>query len=208
MPLGKLILFEGVDGCGKSTQRDLAFDYFSKKYSERCLKLREPGSASASEDIRKILLHSDYKLAKEAELMLFEAARAQFVGEILKPALNNGKLIFCDRYYYSTIAYQGFGRGIKLEYIDYLNKVASQGIEPDITFIFDIPAEEIFKRMEKQDRIKDRIEREKQEFHEKVKEGYLYVGKNYKNCYIFDGTREIESLNKEVISLIEKKLII
>ena len=204
MPPGKLILFEGVDGCGKSTQRDLAYDFFSKKYS--CLKVREPGSVKAAEDIRKILLHSDYNLGKITELMLFEAARAQFVEEILKPSLIQGKIIFCDRYYYSTIAYQGFGRGIDLKDINYLNKVASQGIKPDLIFIFDIPAEEIFKRMKKQGRAKDRIEKEAKDFHAKVRKGYLFIGKKYPSIYLLDGTRSIEDLNKEILSAIKENL--
>lgn len=201
---GIFILFEGGESCGKTLQRDLCFDYLSSKYD--VIKMREPGSAPVSEGIREILLTSKKvkKMSPMTELMLYEAARAEFVSELLKPALEQHRLVLCDRFYYSTIAYQGFGRGIDLKTIELLNNIATQGIKPDIAFILDIPYEESQKRMEKAGKVKDRLEREKREFHERVRRGYLYIAENYPEAYLIDACRDVKIINKEIKSRIDR----
>jgi len=211
---GELILFEGVEACGKSTQRNWAHDYFAFIKGYDCIKTREPGTDEVSEGIRNLLLNPKYqgKVLPETELFLFEGSRAQFSNNILKPELEKGKIIFCDRFFYSTIAYQGFGRKLKdkkmigLDTIDDLNHIASQGITPDLTIIYDLSFEEMSKRMKKQERKLDRIEREKMEFHERVKEGYLFVGNHYPNVYVLDWTKSLGELHEETIQIIEEEL--
>lgn len=199
---GIFVLFEGGECCGKSTIQKRCFDYFSKDYD--AIKMREPGSAPVSEGIRNLLLNrSEMKMSNLTELFLFEAARAQFVEDILKPALEQKKLVLCDRFYYSTIAYQGFGRGIDLKVIESLNNIATQGIKPDLAFIFDIPYEETVRRMKNAWKSPDRIEKLGREFHEKVRQGYQYIAKNYPEAVLVDGFRGIEALTKETISSIE-----
>lgn len=201
---GILVLFEGGEACGKTLQRDLCLDYFSKKYDT--ISMREPGSAKASERIREILLDREMKdkLSPLTELLLFESSRAQFVSEILKPALEQKKLVLCDRFYYSTIAYQGFGRGIDLKTIELLNNTAAQGIKPDTAFIFDISYEESQARMAKAKKIKDRMEQEKKPFHDKVRQGYNYIAENYREAVLIDACRLPEEINKEIIARIEE----
>ncbi len=200
---GILVVFEGGEACGKTLQRDLCFDYFSKEYD--VVKMREPGSAKASERIREIVLDAEMKgkISTLTELLLFEAARAQFVEDILKPALKEKKLVLCDRFYYSTIAYQGFGKGVSLDTIEMLNNHSSQGIKPDLAFIFDIPYEESIKRMRDAGKTLDRIERLDKEFHEKVRKGYIYVTKTCSEALPIDGTRNPAEVNKEIITKIE-----
>lgn len=202
---GIFVLFEGGESCGKTTQKDLCFDYFSKKYD--AVKMREPGSAPVSEGIRDLLLnHPEMKISSLTELMLYEAARAQFVEDILKPALEQGKLILCDRFYYSTIAYQGFGRRIGLEKIEVLNEIASQGIKPDLAFIFDISYEESMKRKKKAGLSLDRIERMPREFHEQVRKGYLYISKKYPETYLIEESVDIAAANRMILKKIEEHI--
>jgi len=202
---GILVLFEGGECCGKSTIQKRCFDYFSNKYDSA--KMREPGTANVSEGIRKLLLDPEMDKSDMTELFLFEAARAQFVEEMLKPALEQGKLVLCDRFYYSTVAYQGFGRGIDLKKIESLNNIATQGIKPDIAFILDVPYEETIRRMKNAFKTPDRIERLGKEFHEKVREGYLYIAKNYPEAILVNAFRDIETIIKEVIGKTEEYIL-
>lgn len=202
---GILVLFEGGECCGKSTIQKRCFDYFSNKYNT--VKMREPGTANVSEGIRKLLLDPEMKMSDITELMLYESARAQFVEESLNPALEQCKLVLCDRSYYSTVAYQGFGRGIDLKTIESLNNIATQGIKPNIAFIFDIPYEEVIRRMKNAWKSPDRIERLGKEFHEKVREGYLYIAKNYPESILVNAFRDIETIIKEVIGKIEEYVL-
>jgi len=143
---GLLVSFEGIDKCGKSTQVELLKNLLSEK--DHPYKIfREPGSTSISEQIRRILLsHESSNMGDLCETLLYSAARAQLVGEKIIPALKDGFCVILDRYYHSTTAYQGYGRGIPLELINKVNAAASQGYAPDITFILDISPEEASKR--------------------------------------------------------------
>ena len=201
---GILVLFEGGECCGKSTIQKRCFDYFSKKYDS--VKMREPGTAKASERVRRILLDKKMKgkISALTEFLLYESSRAQFVSEILKPAIEQKKLVLCDRFYYSTLAYQGFGRGIDLKTVELLNGIASQGIKPDLAFIFDIPYEESQARMAKAGKKKDRIEQEAREFHEKVRKGYQYIAKNYREAVLIDAYHSPEYISRDIILKIEE----
>lgn len=199
---GILVVFEGGECSGKGTIQKKCFEYFSSKYET--VKMREPGSAPVSEGIRELLLnHPKMNISPMTELMLYEAARAQFVEDNLKPALQECKLVLCDRFYYSTIAYQGFGRAIDLKKIETLNSIAAQGIKPDIVFIFDVPYEEAMRRLKNSWKQKDRIEQEPKDFHEKVREGYLYIAKTCPEAVLIDATLNIKTIAKEIIGKIE-----
>jgi len=177
MGSGKLITFEGIEGCGKTTQRDMLANYLEGK-DFKVLRLREPGGVEISEKIRKVILDPETKseMYNLTELLLFSAARTQFTKEKLRPALKSGKVILQDRYYDSTNAYQGYGLGINLDVIDFLNKIATMGIRPNITFFLDIPVElGLAKTIKAEFGKKDRIERKSLNYHQKVREGYLEI---------------------------------
>jgi dTMP kinase len=167
---GKFITFEGSEGSGKSTHAKLLKDYLSKKGFSIIL-LREPGGTVISEELRKIILDPKNKSMTDiCEVLLYMAARAQLVKEVIKPALAKGKIIICDRFLDSTLAYQGFGGGVDLNLIKAIGKFSTLGIKPDLTFLLDIDTKEGLRRAGSN---KDRIEQKKLSYHKKVRQGYL-----------------------------------
>lgn len=170
---GKFITFEGSEGCGKSTQSRMLFDYFRAK-GKKVVYLREPGGVKVSEKIREILLNSKNIISPIAETLLYMAARAQVVEEIIKPALCAGKTIICDRFLDSTIAYQGYGLGINIKLIKSIGNFTTQGIKPDLTIFLDLPVKDGLKYRHS---CKDRIEQRSIGYHEKVRKGYLALAK-------------------------------
>ena len=171
---GRLITFEGAEGSGKSTQMDLAHQLL-KKNKISTLLLREPGGVKISEKIRKILLDcKNENMTDACEVLLYMAARAQLVHEVIAPALKKGKIILCDRFLDSTIAYQGFGNGVDLKFIKSVGKFATRGVAPDLTFLFDIDTKKGLSRTNAQ---KDRIELRSLEYHNRVRRGYLTLAK-------------------------------
>lgn len=169
----KFITFEGSEGCGKSTQSGMLFRYLKAKRS-KLIYLREPGGVKLSEKIRDILLDPKNKISPEAETLLYMAARAQVVEEIIKPALKAGKTVVCDRFLDSTIAYQGFGLGIDIKLIKLIGNFATQGIRPDLTIFLDLSVKSGLKHRHN---CKDRIEQRSINYHEKVRIGYLTLAK-------------------------------
>lgn len=163
------ITFEGIDGCGKTTQLKLVNDYFKSK-NINTLIIREPGGTVFSEKIRDILLSKSSDITDISELLLFAAARNSLVQNIIRPALNNGTVVICDRFYDSTTAYQGYGRGIDLNQVELINNIATDGLKPDITFYLKLSIDEANKRASK--RRKDRIEDAGRKFFENVLIGY------------------------------------
>jgi len=170
---GKFITFEGSEGCGKSTQSKLLAQYLKRK-GRKVVYLREPGGVETSEKIRNLLLNPKSKISSEAETLLYMAARAEVVNEIIKPALEKGKIVVCDRFLDSTIAYQGYGLGMDLEFIKSVGKFATYGIKPDLTILLDLPVEKGLKHREA---AKDRIEKRPLAYHYKVRNGYLKLAK-------------------------------
>ena len=134
------ITFEGIDGCGKSTQLKLLNEYFLKQ-NKQTLIIREPGGTKVSEKIREILLSKNLEMTNITELLLFAAARNSLVEKVIKPALNQGIYVLSDRFYDSTTAYQGYGREINLDYIKIINEIATNGLKPNLTFFLDVPIE-------------------------------------------------------------------
>ncbi|MCX5694107.1 MAG: dTMP kinase [Candidatus Omnitrophica bacterium] len=169
----KFITFEGSEGCGKSTQSEMLFTYLKSK-GHNVIYLREPGGVKLSEDIRLMLLDPKNRICAQAETLLYMTARAQVVEEIIKPALEDGKTVVCDRFLDSTVAYQGFGLGVDIKLIKIMGDFATQGIQPDLTIFLDLPIE---KGLECRNNCPDRIEQRSLSYHEKVRQGYLMLAK-------------------------------
>lgn len=196
---GKLITFEGIDYSGKTTQAKKLFNYLKRK-GYKVILLREPGGEKVSEKIRQVLLSSrNTGMNHLTELLLYEAARAQLVSRVILPALRQGKLVICDRFYDSSLAYQGYGRGLDIKMIDFLNRVSISGLRPDMTILIDIPITVFTRRMRQNDKKKDRIEKEKIDFYKRVRDGYLKIaGKEKKRFKMIGGSGEIEEVWEEV----------
>ena len=194
------ITFEGIEGCGKSTQSKLLKMFFEKR-NEKVLLTREPGGPKISEDIRKILLNSDnMEMLPETELLLYMASRVQHTGEWIIPALKANKFVISDRYYDSTIAYQGVARKGDTEFIHLLTKFATFNLVPDITFIIDLPPEIGLSRIPNEK--KDRLEKENLEFHKNVRNAFLEMSKKDKRFFVIDGRKSIEEINLLIIKKI------
>jgi len=170
---GVFITFEGIDGCGKSTQTSMCRTWL-EELGRTVLLVREPGGTKIGERIRELLLDKkNSSMAPMTELFLFEAARAQIVEEVIKPALSEGKIVICDRFFDSSYAYQGCARGLGPEMVSRLNMDATGGLAPDITFFLDINVEGAIKRRNVRGEEKDRIESAGDAFQEKVRQGFI-----------------------------------
>jgi len=194
---GKFITFEGVEGCGKSTQTKLLKDFLEKE-NIQIMATREPGGPIIAEEIRNLLLDPIYKeMLPETEMLLYMAARSQHTGEWIIPALEAGKFVICDRYYDSTIAYQGAARDLDRKMIDMIRAYATYGLVPDLTILIDMPAEVGLTRIS--GRAIDRLEQESLEFHKKVRAGYLKLAEeNSDRFWVIDGQQEISAIQTEI----------
>lgn len=170
---GLFITFEGIDGCGKTTQLNLLAEYLREKGYEIVIT-REPGAIGLGKKLREILLNYDGDVSPNCESFLFLADRAQHIDIIVKPAIEAGKIVLCDRHTDSTFAYQGYGRGVDLSKIKMLNNIATSGIKPDLTFVFDLDVKTALSRVGKD---KDRMESAGIGFFERVRQGYLKIAK-------------------------------
>ena len=171
------ITFEGVEGSGKTTQIRRLQRYLARK-GLPCKVTREPGGSPIGEKIRKVLLNPDHdEMTPWSELLLYEAARAQHIDQVVKPLLKKGTTVLCDRFSDATIAYQGYGRHLDLRWIRRLNHLASQDVKPDLTLLLDCPSKVGLKRALERSRTSkgDRFEREKAQFHQRVRKGYLTI---------------------------------
>ncbi|MBN1445653.1 MAG: dTMP kinase [Candidatus Omnitrophica bacterium] len=174
---GLIISFEGIDGCGKTTQAKLFYSRLKKRGMQVVL-LNEPGGTYAGDKIRKILLDKKSEISPLCELFLYLASRAQLVGEMIRPCVKNGTTVILDRYVDSTIAYQGWGRGLPVPLIEHVHRAFASDVMPDITFLIDDTAENLLGVLDKKER--DRIEGESVGFHEKVRNGYLRIAKRHR----------------------------
>ena len=202
----KFITFEGIDGCGKSTQAKLLLEYMNKSGVETIL-VREPGGTNISESIREILLHSSSgQMGDRTESLLMTASRAQLTEEVIIPNMDQGKFIIADRYSDSTLAYQGGGRNLDIEWLIELNNYATFTLLPDITFFVDIRSEEALRRL---DSNKDRIEGEGIEFQARVRKTYHELAERFNDRYvILDGYGEIDDIHQKVLNeMIRRKFI-
>lgn len=199
MQKGLFITFEGADGCGKTTQLNLLKDYLTTK-GYAVILTREPGGKGLGEKIREILLNYDGKVADRCESFLFLADRAQNIETIVKPAIESGKIVLCDRHTDSSVAYQGYGRGLDIEQIKMLNNLATGGKQPDLTLVFDVDIETSMQRVGNE---KDRMESSGKEFFNRVRNGYLEMAKQEpERLKIVDSTKSIDKVHKRVIEII------
>ncbi len=193
---GLFITFEGIDGCGKSSQIELAAKYLQSKGIDY-IKTRDPGGTSLGKKIREILLNYDGDIADMCELFLYLADRAQHIEEKILPALNEGKIVLCDRYVDSTVAYQGYARGLDKEKILELNNIVAKALMPDLTFIFDVSLEVSAARVGEK---KDRLESEGSEFHKNVRKGFLELAEKFGDrIRVIDAERSIEEIAADVL---------
>lgn len=200
---GFFITFEGIDGSGKTTQLRLTEEYLIQK-GRAVLVLREPGSTPVSEKIREILLDRKNRLSAETELLLYEAARAALVRDVIAPALKNGLIVLCDRFYDSTTAYQGYGRGINLSLIDRLNRLAVGKTHPDLTFLVDVDYSTSLRRRKKES---DRLESESAAFFRRVRNGFLALaGKEKKRIVVLRGNGSAAQTFTEVRNCLLRRL--
>ena len=202
---GKLIVFEGPEGCGKSTQAEMVFDYLQNN-DVKAVLLREPGGNAISEKIRSIILDPAHKaMTKKTELLLYIASRAQIIEEKLKPLLDGGTTVILDRFSLSTLVYQGYARGLDKKQIKMLNDYVAKGVQVFMTVVFDVSAAEAKKRMSKRKK-HDRLDAEAAAFHKKVRAGYLAEAAKNKNIYLINTDRKSkEEIFDETIKLLCKK---
>jgi dTMP kinase len=204
-----------VEGSGKTTQIQRLKRYLTQ-IGIPCKVTREPGGCPISERLRQILLNPDHReMVPASELFLYEAARAQHVKEVIKPFLKKGGVVLCDRFSDATLAYQGYGRRLDLKWIERLNQLSSEGIKPDVTFLLDCPSDVGLKRALNRNRTlkqekEERFEKEKIQFHRRVRKGYLVIAKKESRRVKVIDTRVgedkvFEKIRKIVDNLIKRK---
>ncbi len=200
MEKGLFITLEGADGCGKTTQLNLLKEYLTNRGYE-IVVTREPGGKGLGEKLREILLNYDGEVSDRCEAFLYLADRAQNIDTIIKPAINSGKIVLCDRHTDSSVAYQGYGREQNIDNINMLNELAVNGVHPDLTIVFDIDTETSMERVGAE---KDRLESAGIEFHKRVRNGYLEIAKkNPQRIKVVDASQTIEDVQRDVIKIIE-----
>lgn len=200
---GLFITIEGGDGSGKSTQIKLLYEFLENKGYDMVLT-REPGGTLISEEIRKVILNKDYmEMSDMTEALLYAAARAQHVHQLVRPQVAKGKIVICDRYVDSSIVYQGYARGMGIEAIETINRFATGGLKPDLTVLLQISAEEGIKRKSSQQEL-DRLELQKLEFHLKVAEGYQMMAEREPDrILMIDASKSIEEIGNLIQSKVE-----
>lgn len=197
---GLFITFEGCDGCGKTTQLNLLAEFLKEKGHEIIIT-KEPGADGLGEKIRELLLNYNGEVSQKCESFLFLADRAQHIDTIVKPALQRSVIVLCDRHTDSTIAYQGYGRGLNIEELSKLNELATGGIKPDLTLLFDVDTETSMLRVGNS---QDRMESAGIEFQKKVRMGYLELAqKEPERIKVFNSSKSIEQLHQEVITAVQ-----
>lgn len=202
-----LITFEGIDSSGKSTQCQLLAEFLMANGYD-IIQIREPGGTSISEKIRRLLLdNSTGTMSPLTEFLLYSAARAQLVEQVIRPALASGKVVICDRFYDSSVAYQGHGRGLNTSDIDIINRISTGGLEPDLTLFIDIPVDEAVRRLKLAEKLSDRIESEGTAFFKRVRQGYLQIATQHgRRLKVIDGSDDIEDIRRRIQGLVIEKL--
>jgi dTMP kinase len=206
MKQGRFVSFEGIEGCGKTTQI-ARLSEFLKSRSMAHMVTREPGGTAVGEGIRKILLNSEtIHLTAASELLLFFASRSQNILEKIKPALDRGEMVICDRFYHASMAYQGYGRGIPLDFITRLTELVCERFRPEVTILLDIePAVGLARaRARNHGRVEDegRFEAEDLEFYTRVRNGYLDLAKKDPRIKMISADRSIEEVHRDIVQVL------
>lgn len=208
------VTVEGLDFCGKSTQAARLVKRLETRHEEAGLQwpavrsLREPGGTLISERLREILLDKTHlEMTDLAELFLFSASRAQLVAEVIRPALKRGEIVVCDRFYDSTTAYQGYGRGLNIDNVRHVNTVATSGLEPDLTFFLDVSPDEIIRRRADAGLSPDRMEGSGRVFYERVRNGYEMLARAEPDrIVVIDGMGSIESVEERIWQVVSERM--
>ena len=205
---GRFISFEGIEGCGKTTQIGLLAEYLTSRTLPFTVT-REPGGTAVGEGIRKILLHSEtIHLTAASELLLFYASRSQNITEKIIPALQRGEMVICDRFYDASMAYQGYGRGIALDFIEKLTELVCNGYRPELTILLDIDPQVGLSRARTRNhgRSEDegRFEMETLEFYGRIRRGYLDLARREPGrIRVIEADRSIEDIHHEILKVLE-----
>lgn len=201
------ITFEGIDLCGKSTQAKLLLEYLQSK-KKKVIYVREPGGTKISEKIRHLLLDKDHvEMEYVTEFLLFSASRYQLTNEVIIPHLKKNYIVICDRYFDSSTAYQGFGGKIDVKNINQVNRFATSGLKPDITFLLHITPEESFKRKRLMNKAGDRIEEKTLAYYKKVVNGYMQIAKTNKKRYkVIDGKKNVNDIHSFIVNTIASEM--
>jgi dTMP kinase len=205
---GLFVTFEGIEGSGKSTQC-MRLAKTLREHGYRVVETREPGGTALAEQIRDLLLHPRVAepISPETEACLILAARAQHVAQVIEPALRNGAVVVCDRFADSTLAYQGFARGLALANLRALNALATRGLRPSLTLLFDLPVSIGLARRRREGEPQNRLDREATRFHERVRKGFLSLARREpRRIKILDGRREPDVLAREIEAIVLKAL--
>ncbi|HYP17669.1 MAG TPA: dTMP kinase [Opitutus sp.] len=208
-PAGKLISFEGSEGSGKSTQISLLAAHFQKAGRE-VVSTREPGGTEIGEQIRNIIVHNSKgdEMCAETELLLFTAARAQLVREVIVPALTRGAIVLSDRFLDSSTVYQGIGRNLAADPVAQINRFAVGNVMPDLTIVIDVPTDVSLARIrQRASDLPDRMERENIGFYEKIREGYLLLAKSMADRFVvIDGNQTPEAIEKKIWNAVKERI--
>lgn len=206
---GYFVSFEGPDGAGKSTVLKEVLNQIGSELKTQYLVTREPGGSKIAEKIRDIILDpANDKMDNKTEALLYAASRSQHVGEIIRPALKEGKVVFSDRYVDSSLAYQGAGRDLGIQEVKQINDFATDKLDPDLTFFLDLDPEVGLKRIEKlRPGQEDRLEQENLAFHKKVYAGFLKVKETYPERFVtVDATQPIDQVVAQVIATLKQRM--
>ncbi|MBI4417176.1 MAG: dTMP kinase [Ignavibacteriales bacterium] len=201
-----LITFEGLDFSGKSTQAQRLANRLTRE-GFRVLVVREPGGTAIGERIRSVLLDKSFTgMTDTAELFLFSASRAQLVNDVIRPALNRGTVVVCDRFYDSTTAYQGWGRGLPPDAVQTVNNLATGGLQPSLTIFLDVPVDVLEARARAAGSGKDRMESNGHAFYDRVRRGYLALAQAENRFVVVRGDQSESELEVEIWNLVEPRI--
>jgi dTMP kinase len=204
MTNGFFIVFEGPEGSGKSTQLRRLASRLEGAVPDLVVT-REPGGTPAGDAIRPVLLSPQLRIDPLTEFLLYSASRAQLVSEVIAPALSRGAMVLSDRFYGASIAYQGYGRGLELPFVEALTARVTQGLKPDLTLLFDLPPKKGLERAARRG-AKDRLEQADLAFHERVRAGFLAQAHADESWLVLDAERPEDVLAEEVFALVEERI--